>query len=358
MKEYLETGILFLTLLLLASCKDKTGSGENTINPSWKDNAKTLVLEEIPTGNLLEYAQDCYVFGNIMVVENHKNSDRYLLDFVDMKTMKVLKSTLRIGRGPGEVQFCIIRNSGNHLIIDSSMDDKIAKIDVADFVKDNNAKIEYKDYNFSCEGLDIWDDNRFIVVNPYKYINKDLKIDQDGPRFLLLEGTDHLESNGLITAIEPNAGSILINEKTHRVCYVSHDIPLVEIYDHDLNLKKALTGPDDMNPKYYLIYDYVRYQTDIPTSYSVTCFDNSYMYLAYEGRILNAMEIIMNGGKIENSDTWIFKLDWDGNVKDSYFVGKDKKIKSMSTGKDGELYLCCEVEGIIKLFKTQTEKTR
>lgn len=77
------------------------------------------------------------------------------------------------------------------------------------------------------------------------------------------------------------------------------------------------------------------------------------MYLAYEGRILNAQEIIMSGGKIENSDTWIFKLDWKGNVKDSYKVDKDKKVKSLSITQGGVLYLCCEGSGVVKLYKAQ-----
>ena len=106
-----------------------------------------------------------------------------------------------------------------------------------------------------------------------------------------------------------------------------------------------------MEPEYSVSNGIVDYNSDFPQSFTASCFDDSYMYLAYEGRFLNALEIISSGGKIENADTWIFKLDWNGNVKDSYKVSKDKKVKSMSTGKDGELYLCCEVEGIVKLFK-------
>ena len=81
------------------------------IEKSWKGKAKPLVLEEIGTKDLLEFAECCYVFDDILVVQNYVNSDRHLLEFVDMNTMKIQRQALMIGNGPGEVINAIIINS-------------------------------------------------------------------------------------------------------------------------------------------------------------------------------------------------------------------------------------------------------
>jgi hypothetical protein len=86
----------------------KTGKdSEVRIEKSWKKNAKPLAFEEIDTKGLLEFAESCDVFGNIMVVQNYDNSGKHLLEFADMNTMEIKRKALLRGNGPGEVTFHI-----------------------------------------------------------------------------------------------------------------------------------------------------------------------------------------------------------------------------------------------------------
>ena len=343
-----------ITLFALTSAAKTKKDGDNWIEKSWKENAKPLVLEEIDTKDLLEFAECCYVFDDIMVVQNYINSGKYLLEFVDMKTMKIMRQALMKGNGPGEVINAIILNSGKYLTIDDFMKSRFAKIDVAGYLNDKESVIEFRDYGFDSQRLDFWDDRHFICINPYRFINKKLKINQDEPRFLLVEGTDDIpHKDGQIDAMKINYGDILINEKNKKVCYVSHETPAVEFYNSDLKYLNTLNGPDDLTLNYNVRNNNVDYDGDFIQGYIEFCYNDTEIWLAYQGRTMNPMEILMNDGKIENVDTYIFKLDWDGNIRDSFIVSKDKKIKSMSIGPNGELYMSCEVEGILKLFKAR-----
>ena len=343
-----------IAMYAIVSSAKSNKDGEAWIEKSWKENAKPLVLEEIGTKDLLEFAECCYVFDDILVVQNYVNSDRHLLEFVDMNTMKIQRQALMVGNGPGEVINAITINSGKYLTIDDFMKSRFAKIDVTAYLNDKESLITFRDYSFDSQRLDLWDEERFICINPYRFINKKLKINQDEPRFLLIDGNDDIpHKNGQVDATRINYGDILINEKSRKVCYVSHETPAIEFYDSALKHLSTLSGPDDLAPKYSVKNNNVDYDGDFVQGYIGSCYNDNDIWLAYQGRMLNLTELLKNNGNVENADTYIFKLDWDGNIKDSFLVRKDKKIKSMSIGPDGQLYLACEVEGILKLFKAK-----
>ena len=343
-----------IAMYAIVSSAKSNKDGEAWIEKSWKEKAKPLVLEKIGTKDLLEFAECCYVFDDILVVQNYVNSDRHLLEFVDMNTMKIQRQALMVGNGPGEVINAIIINSGKYLNVDDFMKSRFAKIDVAAYLNDKESVITFRDYSFDSQRLDFWKDGRYICINPYRFINKKLKINQNEPRFLLIDGNDDIpHKNGQVDATRINYGDILINEKSRKVCYVSHETPAIEFYDSALKHLSTLSGPDDLAPKYSVKNNNVDYDGDFVQGYIGSCYNDNNIWLAYQGRMLNLTELLKNNGNVENADTYIFKLDWDGNIKDSFLVRKDKKIKSMSIGPDGQLYLACEVEGILRLFKAK-----
>lgn len=351
MKVLYSISLLFLAHLVL-SCTESANDNVVKIHTSQKKNAKNLELEDVPVKNVLEFAENCFVYDDILVVQNYKESNRHLLEFIDLRTMNTVKQAIMRGNGPGELIQINVFNSKDYLLVDGVSNHKYAKINVSDFINGETDKIVYKDYNFQTQRKYLFNDSLFLVVNPYRFINKKLNIEQDDPRFLLLSETDKIKRNGRLSAININAGGIMVNHCNQKICYYSKGVPEIEIYDFDLNLIKTIKGPDIIEPEYAIVSDIlINYSAKAPTTYTCACFDDTYMYLAYEGRFIDAAEVIRNSGKIDNSDTWIFKIDWDGKVRDSYKVDKKNKIKSMSITKRGELYLCCEVEGITKLFK-------
>lgn len=343
---------LFLLTSLVISCSKTNNEDVVKISISQKKNAKPILLEEKSVNDALVFAENCFLFDSILVVQNYKESNKHFLEFIDFKTMKTLKKAIMRGNGPGELIQVNVINLKDYLLVDGVINHKYAKIKVCDYINDENSTIDYIDYNFQTQRKYLLDDSLFLVVNPYRFINKKLKIEQDFPRFLILNGTDKIKREGRISAINVNTGGVMVNHNLQKICYYSKGVPEIEIYDFKLNLLKVVKGPDKIVPEYAIASEIlINYLSKVPTSYVCACYNDSYMYLAYEGRFIDAAEVLRNGGKIDKSDTWIFKLDWNGNIMDSFKIANDKKVKSMSITANGELFLCCEIDGIIKLLK-------
>ena len=353
MKKFIRLYSFFL-LFTVTSCSNKS-NGDVVINPSVKENAKPLTLKEVPTGEALDFAMGCYVYDDVLVVTNYENSNKHLLEFYNINTMELKKQAILHGNGPDELLLLLPRNYKDELQVDGgSTSGKLTQFNVVEFANNKDSKLEFVDYAFQSQQKYLLDNDKFLVVNPFRFVNKELGIEQDENRFIILDATDRLLPNGRIDAINVNTGGIMVNSKEKKICYYSHDTAEIEIYDFDLNLIKTITGPDDLRPVYTRLQNIVQSRTKtIPEAYTYACYDDSYMYLAYDGRTIDAMEYIQNNGEMEKAESWVFKFDWDGNVIDVYKVSKEKEIVSLSVTKNGDLYLCCKEEGLIKLFKAE-----
>ena len=353
MKNFIRLYCFFL-LFTVTSCSNKS-NGDVVIKPSVKENAKPLTLKEVPTGEALDFARKCYVYDDVLVVTNYENSNKHLLEFYNINTMELKKQAILHGNGPDEVLLLLSRNYKDELHVDGgSSSGKLTQFNVVEFANNKDSKLEFVDYAFQCQHKYLLDNNKFLVVNPFRFVNKELGIVQDENRFIILDATDRLLPSGRIDAINVNTGGIMVNSKEKKICYYSHDTAEIEIYDFDLNLIKTITGPDDLRPVYTRFQNIVQNSTKTLTfAYTHACYDDSYMYLAYDGRTIDTMEYIQNNGVMEKAETWVFKFDWDGNVIDVYKVSKEKEIVSLSVTKNGDLYLCCKEEGLIKLFKAE-----
>ena len=350
MKNFIKLCSFFL-LFTVTSCSNKS-NGDVVINPSVKENAKPLTLKEVPTGEALDFAMGCYVYDDVLVVTNYENSNKHLLEFYNINTMELKKQAILRGNGPGELLLLLSHNYKDELHVEDAS--SYGKFNVVEFANNKDSKLEFVDYAFQSQQKYLLDNDKFLVVNPFRFVNKELGIEQDENRFIILDATDRLLPNGRIDAINVNTGGIMVNSKEKKICYYSHDIAEIEIYDFDLNLIKTITGPDDLRPGYTTLQNIMVNRTKTLTySYRCACYDDSYMYLAYDGRTIDAMEYIQNNGEMEKAESWVFKFDWDGNVIDVYKVSKEKEIVSLSVTKNGDLYLCCKEEGLIKLFKAE-----
>jgi hypothetical protein len=353
MKNFIRLYSFFL-LFTVTSCSNKS-NGDVVIKPSVKENAKPLTLKEVPTGEALDFARSCYVYDDVLVVTNYENSNKHLLEFYNINTMELKKQAILHGNGPDEVLNLLPRNYKDELHVDGgSSSGKLTQFNVVEFANNKDSKLEFVDYAFQCQHKYLLDNNKFLVVNPFRFVNKELGIAQDENRFIILDATDRLLPNGRIDAINVNTGGIMVNSKEKKICYYSSTTAEIEIYDFDLNLIKTITGPDDLRPVYTRFQNIVQNRTKTLTyAYTHACYDDSYMYLAYDGRTIDTMEYIQNNGVMEKAERWVFKFDWDGNVIDVYKVSKEKEIVSLSVTKNGDLYLCCKEEGLIKLFKAE-----
>ena len=350
MKNFIKLCSFFL-LFTVTSCSNKS-NGDVVINPSVKENAKPLTLKEVPTGEALDFARTCYVYDDILVVINYQNSNKHLLEFYNINTMELKKQAILRGNGPGELLLLLSHNYKDELHVEDAS--SYGKFNVVEFANNKDSKLEFVDYAFQSQQKYLLDNDKFLVVNPFRFVNKELGIEQDENRFIILDATDRILDNGRIDAFQVNIGGIMVNSKEKKICYYSYATAEIEIYDFDLNLIKTITGPDDLRPGYTTLQNIMVNRTKTLTySYRCACYDDSYMYLAYDGRTIDAMEYIQNNGVMEKAESWVFKFDWDGNVIDVYKVSKEKEIVSLSVTKNGDLYLCCKEEGLIKLFKAE-----
>ena len=350
MKNFIRLYSFFL-LFTVTSCSNKS-NGDVVINPSVKENAKPLTLKEVPTGEALDFAMGCYVYDDVLVVTNYENSNKHLLEFYNINTMELKKQAILRGNGPGELLLFALCNHKDELHVDGG--GSFGKFNVVEFANNKDSKLEFVDYAFQSQDKYLLDNDKFLVVNPFRFVNKELGIEQDENRFIILDATDRILDNGLIGAFDVNTGGIMVNSKEKKICYYSDAKAEIEIYDFDLNLIKTITGPDDLRPEYTTLQNIMVNRTKTLTyAYRYACYDDSYMYLAYDGRTIDAMEYFQNNGEMEKAESWVFKFDWDGNVVDVYNVSKEKEIVSLSVTKNGDLYLCCKEEGLIKLFKAE-----
>ena len=353
MKNFIRLYSFFL-LFTVTSCSNKS-NGDVVIKPSVKENAKPLTLKEVPTGEALDFAWACYVYDDVLVVINYDNSNKHLLEFYNINTMELKKQAILRGNGPDELPLLLSSNYKDELYVDGgSSSGKLTQFNVVEFANNKDSKLEFVDFAFDSQDKYLLDNDKFLVINPFRFVNKELGIEQDENRFIILDATDRLLPNGLIGAFDVNTGGIMVNSKEKKICYYSHVTAEIEIYDFDLNLIKTITGPDDLRPGYTTLQNImVNFTKTITEAYMDACYDDSYMYLAYNGRTIDAMEYIQNNGEMEKAESWVFKFDWDGNVIDVYKVSKEKEIVSLSVTKNGDLYLCCKEEGLIKLFKAE-----
>ena len=350
MKNFIRLYSFFL-LFTVTSCSNKS-NGDVVIKPSVKENAKPLTLKEVPTGEALDFAMGCYVYDDVLVVTNYENSNKHLLEFYNINTMELKKQAILRGNGPGELLLLLSHNYKDELHVEDAS--SYGKFNVVEFANNKDSKLEFVDYALQSQQQYLLDNDKFLVVNPFRFVNKELGIEQDENRFIILDATDRLLPNELIDATRVNTGGIMVNSKEKKICYYSDATAEIEIYDFDLNLIKTITGPDDLRPEYTTLQNIVQSRTKtITEAYTYACYDDSYMYLAYYGRTIDTMEWIQNNGVMAKAESWVFKFDWDGNVIDVYKVSKEKEIVSLSVTKNGDLYLCCKEEGLIKLFKAE-----
>lgn len=84
--------VCVLAMFTLISVAKTDKKSEVQIEKSWKKNAKPLVFEEIDTKDLLEFAESCDVFGNILVVKNYNNSGKLYMSCEDEGILKLFKA--------------------------------------------------------------------------------------------------------------------------------------------------------------------------------------------------------------------------------------------------------------------------
>lgn len=351
-KLFVTLVILFISFLL-SSCRDHPEYEKTTIGSEVKTAASPLQLEKMDLGDKLFAAERCYVFSDsILVIQNLKNSMKPFLEFYNLFTGELYKTAILRGNGPNELLDMISKNSNNYLLINGYVNDKYSRINVSDFVNSDNNVISFTPYSFECQSMDQWNNDLFIVENPYRFVNKQLRIKQNVPRLLFVGANSTIENNDLISAINVTRGNMLINKSIGKICYYSRSDATIELYDTLLNLKKAIIGPDQLKQEYSMSNGSLVFSNVITNSYLSACYNDSILLFAYEGREKNPMN--NNAGDDNHYNIWLFMFDWDGNFVKS-FVFDGKRVVCMSLTSTHTLYITCKESGSLNVYCANIE---
>lgn len=343
---------LIVLISLVLSCTNNQKNNKTIIlEEETKTKAKEISLVPIDLGDRLTTAERCYVFSDtILVIQNLKNSNKPFLEFYNLVTMKLLKTAITRGNARNELLDMISKNSGDNLLINGYVNKKYSKINVPEYINRKDNSIQFVSYNIECQSMDIFKENTFIVENPYHFIDKQIGIYQDVPRLLMMEAEATIESDRNISAINVTRGNILINKNVGKICYYSKNEAVVEIYDTLLNLETVITGPDEIAPEYSISNNSIAFSGQVTRSYQASCFNDSMIVLAYEGRKFNPMNFTTDNSYY----VWLFMFDWNGNLINSYkMVGKN--ILCMSLSSDDSLYITCKESGYLKVYRASLE---
>lgn len=339
---------LIVLIALVLSCTNNQKDNKIIIlEEGIKTKAKELTLVPMDLGDRLSTAERCYVFSDtILVVQNLKNSNKPFLEFYNLVTMELLRTAITRGNARNELLDMISKNSGDNLLINGYVNKKYSKINVPEYINRKENRIPFVSYNMECQSMDIFKDDTFIVENPYHFIDKRIGIVQDVPRLLKIEADATIESDKNISAINVTRGNILINNNVGKICYYSKNEAVVEFYDTLLNLETVISGPDQIAPEYSISNNSIVFTGQVTRSYQASCFNDSTIVLAYEGRKFNPMNFMTEN----NYYVWLFMFDWNGNLIKSYkMVGKN--ILCMSFSSSDALYITCKESGNLVVYK-------
>lgn len=346
--------IITLLSILFLSCYQSlydTDVAVVHLDEKVKKTATLLNVDIINTDTILETAKNCFVYSDsILVVQNIKGSDKAFIEFYNLKNNNKIKETILRGNGPNELLNVIAWNSGDFLLIDGFVNHKFAKINVNSFINNPSNKITFHPYSFHAQSMELFNDSIFLVENPYCFYNKKLGIKQKVSRLYLSNGNYEYYKKNQISAINVNIGDIIIKPDHTKIVYSSRRKPFIEVYDIDLTLKKVINGPDYFDLDYKIDGDMIQYLNNTPHSYMASCYNDTIIYLAYEG-VVKKHNSVIETQTDNNNNTWIFKLDWDGNILNSYYI-QNIKILSLSLGLNNTLYYGCKLNGEIKLAKS------
>ncbi|MFI3263025.1 MAG: hypothetical protein R3Y26_08970 [Rikenellaceae bacterium] len=257
---------------------------------------------------------------SVMVVLNKPSGKNSFVVFHNIKRDESIAEFIRLGRANNEMLNCSAHIKDNLLLVKDFVKNNLAIINI-DSVLVYGSDYEVNDFikfgNTIGSGfVTQYDSNRLIMLNPYCFTNKDMRIDNKQPRFIVLENdiTPPLEYNDeLYFTFNVTQGPIITNKNKNRVIYASSSLSEIEIYDFDLDPVKKIFGPIELTPTYRVSDGKdISFDKIVPYSYMSSYYNEDYFYLTYVG------EYFHRNDKLENFDSYILKFDWDGNLVETY----------------------------------------
>lgn len=291
---------------LISGCSqdsDNTG-GVKTFHYDIADyNVSDVEYEEIPFSRKFIHAHSFYVYADsILVVVNSNSADNFI-EFHNINTKECITKCLRKGNGPNEIINCHAYLYGDKLVVDDFVKSRFVSIDM-DRLAEEGAEYKLEDlsqYQGNFEAVTVYptDSGKLLMMNPYCFESKQLKIDNKEPRFYYNERKFR---DGLAQTYNIAQGYMQINHRDSLIVFASFAEPLMELYDFNLNCLKKVTGPTDMKVTYH---KNLAFKNHVAYSYMSLAADDVNIYALYVGNQKD------NAIEKPKPYTHILRYDWD-----------------------------------------------
>jgi hypothetical protein len=280
----------------------------------------------------LIYAKSFFVYqDSVLIVENNRYSGVFFIEFYDIRYGTLLAKLFSLGNGPNEMLGTRVTIQDNIMTVNDFRKDQVAFVNI-DSVLHSTSYLPQVIRHYSDSPTAVrYKEGLILMENPNCFKNKELGIDQKAPRFIVTQDKQpYIESNIYqYYTFNVAQGEILISNVYNRIIYADGNLPILEIYDYDRNLIKTVSGPDKLDVKYVVRDNEVIFSKKIPYTYLHFCTKNEYIYFTYIGDFL-----VPRKNREEDLPCYLFKFDWEGNIVDSYYVGR--YITTVSVSSDGK----------------------
>lgn len=339
----MRTQFLIIALLLLTGCTAKHSVPEEIIPCDVKNTASRLE----PTKVGITFAQSespiLFVYDSnyvIKIIQTKPSTGGKLLDIYKLGENCPLYSAIDYGGMEGQFLSAVPYTiQEDILLIHDITKDLIAFVDLNKALKDSTYIPNIKKFEILTNFL-IPYQNGILYLSPYWTSDKRVKNRDKGAKFLFTDSDlNAVEEKGEYITTNITAGSIISNKKKDRILYFDAIDDLAEVYDYSLNLIKTIKGPDDIKPIFLFPNDNNPVAVQIGEYYDTylfgACCSTEDVFAAYQGKTEDSQATI----------TYIFNFDWDGHLKNTYFV--DGLIYgNLSASSDGKIVYASVIDSL------------
>lgn len=265
------------------------------------------------------------ISDSIVILVNSPKAGNFI-DIYDQISGTIIKSYFDVGEGPDEMLFCDIFSDGHEIVATDYIRNRFSQfnIDSLIYTSFNPEFITYP-YSIGVTSHPIKFNDSIILVNPFSYINKQARINQNLPRLLKVKVNQQefadLAAPSLYTQNVSQA-KILYNKYTNEIWEFPYGKSEIAIYDVTLNKKKTIRinteVADDANVyiKDISTGKKVLYKDGYPLAFTNIAIspDNKSIFICLVGRLITK--------NMQESDcaVYLLKMNWDGKILDSYYV--------------------------------------
>lgn len=334
--------LVSIIFLMLVGCSLKV---DNKLSNLGYDILKSASLLNVDTIIDFEdeyiYAKEYLVYkDSVLIVVNSKYKNGYFLELYDWNVNKEIAKICKLGEGPNEWLSVKVDLNGNELIVNDYIKSQAAVFNIDSLIvnpKKSNVPIRHQVIGAPTA---VFYKDSLLLENPYYFHDNKQGINQGVCRFVKTKGEeiydDRLSYEYYTRNVAVN-GRIIKNEANDRIIYASMYQSNIEIYDTNLHEIKQINGPIDLVAEYVIENKEISFKNKIPYAYLDYCTDNHSFFLTYVGNYLDKEH------KLNDYPNWILEFDWDGNLKNSFYL--NEYILSISKGVQSGVFYVTVLNG-------------